>query len=358
VKEKIYFEQVTGKYLILETKTGQLNWEVGGENLPKLQIKTLQALLDKNGNNFLVSLCDDIKILVVEPYSKLIQKEVDGHIHIFHINSSLGLLSYEVMNKEFENLNRYGGILICTVIEETNKFVFIMPNMRKFEKKNGTVSQNVVKGNQSSQNPPSNTQGFTITKSEDYIEATVKLPKSLINNNKEEMLELLNKNNAQLKDFYYDMNQKLNYMNNAIKRLVENNEYEYKIKEQEHYIADLNFQLDKLIHDRRLLENERKKAELIAINQLKADLKLSILAIEKHVDIDDVESSKTTIRNLIIEAFTLMEIDNNSIQTVFDNESFNNKFESIADNIDSKIESLIDIRNEFVSKNIINLKGV
>lgn len=357
MKEKLYYKEVNDKTLVLDSVTGLIGWEDGSDFL-QVQMRNLQRLILNKEDNFLRAASNEIVILEVTPYSKLTLKVINGKSYLVSLNKTLGLLKCDLQDKELENLNRNGGLIIVLLESTEKNIVFIIPNLKKYEKNTISLGRNIFKGNENNHyfNNYNISNNSVLDDEEDYIETNLKLPKKLFNSN-QEVLELLNKNHLLMREHYYELNSKLTHLNNTVKSLSDNSEKDYIIKKQELNIKDLNYQLEKLIHDRRQLENERKKAELIALNQFKADLKMSTLAIEKQVDLDDSYSLHSKLQSLVTDILDFLEVPQEAKNKVMESKSINAKITDISDNFDSKVQSLMDIRDEFVLNNIIKPKG-
>ncbi|WP_242307521.1 hypothetical protein [Bacillus cereus group sp. BfR-BA-01524] len=353
MKEKIYYEQYSNRTLVIDSLLGLIDWEIGEKSLPQLQIKELQNLIEDMGQSFLKVLAQDILISFIEPYSKVLIKEINEQSFLFVLNRNIGEIKHQIISEDFESLRRYGGLLITLLDKKEKKIIFMMPNLKKYEKTSKYARNNIIKstGINSSRNSDSNA-----TNNEEYVEATLSLPKSMFNNNPE-VLELVMKNNNMLTELSREMNSKLNYLNNSINNLLEHNQMKLVISEKDNMIEELNFQLEKLIRDRRMMNNERKKAELIALTQIKSELKLSAIAIEKQIDLEEITTLKDKFKTLLGEVLDSVEINSDEKKKIMDNESFNYKLEELSDNFDSKVQSLKDIKSDFIKNNIISPKG-
>lgn len=255
MKEKIYYEQSSDRTLVLDSLVGFVDWEIGEKSFPQLQIKDLQKLIEDKGQSFLKALPQDILISTIERYSKLSIKENNGQSFLFMLNRNIGEIKNQILHEDFDSLHRYGGLIITLLDEKEKKIIFMMPNVKKYEKTSKNVRSNIIKSNviSSSRNSYSNA-----TNNEEYIEAKISLPKNMFNNNPE-VLELAMKNNDMLIELSRDMNSKLNYLNNSINNLLEDNQMKLVMSEKDNMIEELNFQLEKLIRDRKIMDNERKK---------------------------------------------------------------------------------------------------
>ncbi|HFJ9280744.1 hypothetical protein AT278_04745 [Bacillus cereus] len=353
MKEKIYYEQSSDRTLVLDSLVGFVDWEIGEKSFPQLQIKDLQKLIEDKGQSFLKALPQDILISTIERYSKLSIKENNGQSFLFMLNRNIGEIKNQILHEDFDSLHRYGGLIITLLDEKEKKIIFMMPNVKKYEKTSKNVRSNIIKSNviSSSRNSYSNA-----TNNEEYIEAKISLPKNMFNNNPE-VLELAMKNNDMLIELSRDMNSKLNYLNNSINNLLEDNQMKLVMSEKDNMIEELNFQLEKLIRDRKIMDNERKKAELIALNQIKSELKLSAIAIEKQIDLEETTTLKDKFKALLGEVLDSVEINLEEKKRIMDNEDFNYKLEALSDNFDSKVQSLKDIKSDFIKNNIISPKG-
>jgi len=351
LKERVYFEKRIDKTLVLDIETGKLGWHDGYFNAPLLDIRKLQSLIEKRGEYFLLPDNEDIKIIYIEPYAKLKQKLIRENIFIYSLQEKLGEVKFPLKVSDFEAINRFGGLFISVVVGNETDLVYIMPNIKRYEKNtSNNIGGNIVKAN--GQNI--NYTNLSNKIDDEYIEAKIKVPKDIFKfNNHQDLMEMIGKNNELIKEFYYEINNKLNYLNNNLFNQKDNN-----IRQLEIEIVELNEQIGRLIQDRKILENEKGKAELIAFNNLKADLKMSILAIEKHMDLEDAIPSKIKIEKILIEVLKSIDVNQKEINKILKEENLKNKIESLADDYDSKFQSLLDIKNEFILNKIINSKGV
>ncbi|WP_411738431.1 hypothetical protein [Peribacillus sp. S4] len=362
--------QEINKTLVLDTYTGAIRWQEKKSH-PQLEIKHLQNLLAKKNDGFLTSSSEDINILIIEPYSSIVLREVGGIEYLYKSNNNLGELKYKftssyTRDKELDMLKRFGGLIITFVekdIKDINKkVIFIMSNVRVYEKKSTFPINNIVKEEENFQYINSNSnitiQNSGVHNSEEYIETNIKLPKGLFHHiENQELLNAINKNNHLINDMYREFNNKLLFINKSLNRNDENEKNIQIIDKQKETIKELNDDIEKLIHDREILDNERIKAVLIAKNQLKKDLRLSKISLQKHIDLDEIIPLKESIFSIFDDVLTELNIDEETIKRIHKNENLNNKVEILSDNFDSKVQSLLDIREDFIKYNIIESKG-
>ncbi|MCM3226323.1 hypothetical protein [Terribacillus saccharophilus] len=349
--EKMYYDVTKDKTLLFNTTTGKLDWEKGKVDLLQLRLKTLQNLIDLHGVSFLKPIPSDIKIISVQPY-KVSKKEVEGQQYLALSSSNNLLKKNDLRARDLDELVRNGGVLVTSINESPNQVYFLMPHIRKYEKNSSSAGRYL---NRESDNYFNNNK--STNSNEEYIEATIRLPRNIAGNN-QDIIEQILKSQTLMREYFLDMSQKLNYINNSVQTVVDDTKYEKFYKEQKNESLNLHAQVEKLIQDRKILEGEKKKAELIALNQIKQDLKMSVLAVEKQIDLEDKISSEKRIISVIIQVLKSLDSEEETINNILENEEIADMIGELSDNFDSKIQSLIDIKEDFIKNNIIKNKGV
>ncbi|RNB87211.1 hypothetical protein EDM56_16165 [Brevibacillus fluminis] len=372
MKKVIYYDEFNRRYLVIDTVSGSLNWlEESDQSLANLNLKSAQELYENISIRFMQSKPSDIKIEKFEPNNNVTRKTFNGRSLLKIGNKNIGQIINDIYAKEIDNFNKQGGIILTSYINQIQKVLFLMPYPKKFEKNSEASRKTLIQEPDFDEN--SEKKSFEILTSEqnnkskqgeyinsngnDFIETIVKLPKTLFNEkqNDERIFEMLTKNNKYLIEVHQDLSNKMSYLNSIIKSSVEfqNNKDDY-IKNLENQIQKLNIQIELLISDRKLLEQEKEKAELIAFNNFKAKLKMSRVAIEKQIDLDENFSTKDKLFSLIKTLAYHTLHNDEDIKKLLENEDFFSEWIDFSNNIDSKLQSLLDIKSDFKSINLID----
>jgi hypothetical protein len=308
-------------YLVFDSLERDLYWS---KNKPSIDAdrKTLQSLLN---NKMKLQFPSNIQIKNLNP----------DQITVFENKLKfktlmLGEISTEIKKYEIENLKKNGGAVLIYFSEINDQVIKVIPNYISSVKSDIRNTNNVNNGNS------------------DYIEAVVKIPKiSHIDN---ETLGRMMDSNIQIYKKVTDINLKLDYLQNYTNNLLNHKEFE---REKDQLLSRIN-QLEKnnemLIRERALFEREIKNAEQTALIRIKDELNSSIAAINRIVDLDDYDFKA--------QFYELVE----QIQTLNGNSKNNKKTKKVEkssdvvdfiDNLEAKIQSLKEIKKEFVKLNLL-----
>lgn len=363
MKKIVYFDQIRNRYLLIDDQTTMLYWTTNlEENLSKLDILLAQNLYVKMIDNFMSNKPSDIKIEKYNSNNKLYKKE-NENISTLQIGRKVigNLTEIHLKEKDIEAFNKQGGIILTAYINNINTILFFMPFPRNNEKKVDMLRNSIVHQESLSIKYPINTVNESNKlshKDNDFLEATIKLPKNVFENeiiNNSEIIELLKRNEKNTQLFYQDLSNKLSYLNTNFKNsLDQEKEKDNHINNLERELIKLRKEIKMLIDDRILLEKEKEKAELVVLNKIKNDLKTSKLAIDKQIDLEESSDFRKKLLPLV-KKIAYYALDNDEdIQRLLRNENILEECFTISDNIDSKMQSLLDIKRNFKSINIID----
>jgi hypothetical protein len=320
--------------LIYDDVYSQIKWE---EVKPKQEADRLvlqKIFNDFSQNNLLIQ--EGLELLLINAAQDIAMFEgllkIDGEF--------IGVINPDIKKNEFSSLKRNGGLTILAL--DNNEIVKIIPSYpNSLNKSDWRHENNIISNNKS------NIEN-------DYIEATIKLPRNIIESNDSETIRRILDSNIQ-------MYRQLNILNNKIDKL---NEEMYSKKQNEdlymaykNKIEILTVEIDMLRKERLYLEKEISIAESTALNTLKSNLKQSTAAIERHIDLEGFPATKLRITEMI---FNLLKdvYSPKQIEELLMKEDVVKELDDFSDNVDAKIQSLNEIKREFISQKIIkNSKG-
>lgn len=244
-------------------------------------------------------------------------KKIDiKNITLFMNKEILGEFEY-IDEKTFQTLIIFGGIILRT---NTNKIIFTIVNNFK---------SNAVKVTNSVRSSIVNKTLFEEENKQvnDYYEATIKIPKIV---DGKEVNEKINR--------IFDSNKEIYKKIIEIDRKIENNNQNMSTFNKEN--ETLKIQIENLLMERNILKEEIENANLIAKNIFIKELDTSKIAIMRHPDLDKTISIKEEITKIL---------------NMPESEERNNLLVQLSDNIDSKIDSLKEIKKNFEDNNIIKV---
>ncbi|EMN7731560.1 hypothetical protein WB980_004972 [Bacillus cereus] len=315
--------------LVYDDVYSLIRWE---EIKPKQEADRL--VLQKIYNDFLqnnIIVPEDLELLLISAAQDISVFEgllkIDGEI--------IGVINLDIKKSEFNSLKKNGGLII--LIHDKKEVVKIIPSYpNSLNTSDWRLENNIISNNRK------NIES-------DYIEATIKLPRNIIDSNDSETIKRILDSNIQ-------MYRQLNSLNSRIDRLSEDM---YSKKQNEdlfmaykNRIENLTVEIDMLRKERVYLEKEISIAESTALNTLKSNLKHSKAAIERHIDLKEFPATKSRIIDIIINLFKDV-YSPKEIEDLLMKEDRVKELEDFSDNVDAKIQSLNEIKSEFISQKII-----
>lgn len=198
--------------------------------------------------------------------------------------------------------------------------------------------------------------------SQEYFEGVIRIPKSLV------YPEDLAK---RLLDADVQLYRKLSELSSKVDRVVEHTERtkyqenqniqrlheERKVYELSRMIDDLQKQNQSLLSERQYLNNLIAESKMIAFNKLKDELKFSKVALSRNVDLDQISSVKNQITSILTDILKNSSMTETQIEELLNSDNTVAIIREFSDNIDSKIQSLKEIKKEFIDLSILETGG-
>ncbi|MGG3927688.1 hypothetical protein ABET51_17120 [Metabacillus fastidiosus] len=287
----------------------------------------LQNILKDYIHN-LVESSNDIQLLFVNPIQDIIF--MDTKLYIDEI--FVGYLSSNIKKVETRNIEKNGGLVILSL--EDREVLKLIPNY------NNSLRVDIKNDNNLTINKQSDT---------DYIETTIKIPKRLIESNESETIKRILDSNIQIYRQVSKLSDNVERINDELLFRKRDTE-EIKIYKEKN--ENLMLEIEMLRRERHYLEKEIEQSEIKALNKLKNGLKQSQIAIERHIDLEDFPVVKQRIKDIILNLFK-DDFPIQEIEKILSNEDKLKELDDFSDNIDAKIQSLKEIRGEFIHHKII-----
>ncbi|HDR6217361.1 hypothetical protein ACTFRD_27680 [Bacillus cereus group sp. MYBK249-1] len=329
------------KYLIYTRETNNLIYDDTNKVIEWSDIKpnkdadriVLQKILNDYINNNL-EFSNDVHLSLISPIQNISVRD-----NMLNIDENfLGYISPEIKKIDIKNLEKNGGLMIIS--NKHKEIVRLIPNYNNSLRKDTKKETNLL-------------NNFRDDSSNDYIETIIKIPKKIVETNDSEMIKRIFDSNIQIYRQVSNLSnhiEKINYELNFLKQNEERNYY-YK-----HKIENLMSEIEILRKERSYLAKEISQAEHTSLNKLKTDLKQSQIAIERHIDLDNFPNVKSKLINLMTDLLK-GNYPEEEIEKLFSNEDKLQELEDFSDNIDAKIQSLKEIKKDFISHKIIKTIG-
>lgn len=313
------------KNLVFDNTTNTMYWS---KHKPDVDAdrKILNSLVNSNLNypsNLRVEFIKSNQITVSNSIIKLQSK-------------ILGELSPDIKSLEIENLKKNGGYIIIHT-DNLKKIIKVIPNY------NSSVKVEDRNNNNNLYNSYFNNENINT----EYIEAIVKIPK--VSNIDNETLGRIMESNIQIYKKVNDISTKLASIENFTDNIFDN-----RLKENDQLLMKIN-QLEKnndmLIRERALFEKDIKNAEQTAYIKIRDELKGSITAINRIVDLDDYDFKKC-FQTVIEQMYETQGFNKNNSKKKIIRDN-NAELLDFTENIEAKIQSLKEIKKEFIKLNLL-----
>lgn len=248
----------------------------------------------------------------------------------------IGELSPDIKTFEIESLIKNGGHIIIQTTDIKKNIIKVIPsyNSTNFDDRSSYNNKSLYNNYFNIEN--NNTE---------YIEAIVKIPK--VSNLDTDTLGRIMESNIQIYKKVNDISTKLASIENFTENAMDN-----RIDENNQLLNRIN-QLEKnnemLVRERALFEKEIKNAQQSAYIKIKDELKGSIAAITRIVDLDDYDFKKY-FEEIIEQNYNK---NNNKKRVKSDINIENTGLLDFTENIEAKIQSLKEIKKEFMKVNLL-----
>lgn len=352
----LYHDKINKKYLVYDSFTQMVSWEDFCTNIePESNVinSFLMRIDEVIGN----SLPKDVEIHKVRSNNFL--RIIDQNDKKFLIigKKEIGEISSE---KDIEQVKLNGGVIISYIFNSGKKVISILTNKSGIQSGNKMVNKKIqVNQGLFSEYPTEN-------QVESYYEGIIKIPKVLFQSD-----EL----SKRLIDADVQIYRKISEVNSKIDRIIEytertrfveqlsitqKNQEERKINELQKTLEDLYNQNQSLLSERQYLQKQIEDSRTYALNKLKSLLKFSAVAVSRHVDLNQEGISTQDILKKLLQEIvnnSSVPLTENQINDLVNDEKTSSILREFSDSIDAKIQSLKEIKKEFLTLNILETGG-
>ncbi|KKM12196.1 hypothetical protein SY88_04970 [Clostridiales bacterium PH28_bin88] len=337
MKYLLYCDSVTNSYLNYDEETKSLLWEKSNEGKPTNYKVTRSLIADARDN--LLHRPNDIEVIHL-PENNWLRVQRNGQENILTNGRMVfGELITDEIKKDLNILRTNGGVLIVRLLNTTRRIVFYATN--------NTSTKKTDKGRQAIYQEANI---FEPVDNNDYYEAVVRIPKKISTENNDLIRRVFDLDTAIFKKV-----QELSLKVDIIKQSM--NDFSDGKGSDKAKIESLIKQNESLLRDRAYLEREIHESEMIALNKIKQSLRFSKAAINRHVDLDGFPGTKLLLLEILKDLLKKLHKPDNDINELLGDKFSESRINEFCDNIDSKIQSLQEIKKEFITLNIINRTG-
>ncbi|MGE7683906.1 hypothetical protein [Peribacillus simplex] len=325
------------KYLIYSRATNNIIYDDANKLIECSEIKpnqeadriVLQKILNSYiHNNLLFS--NEVLLSLITPIQDIFVRDnilnIDGNI--------IGYISPEIKKADIKNLEKNGGLAIISI--KHNEVVRLIPNYNNSMRIDTKKESNLI-------------NNFRNNNDDEYIETTIRIPKKIVESNDSETIKRIFDSNIQIYRLISNLSNQIEKINDELYFYKQNEERNSYNKNK---LENLMSEIEMLRKERLYLEKEINQAEITALNKLKTELKQSQIAIERHIDLENFPTVKSKLVNLITNLLK-ENYSENEIEKLFSNEDKFKEIQDFSENIDAKIQSLREIKKDFISHKII-----